>query len=144
MKHIRKGISKRGAMTRAYSAGHLAIALNMYADCYAEGFHSKYNITMSDCTDLSYNLIKAIDEVCPGPLETMSYLQTIANHIISDLKEPVVEWTTPSGFPVRYENYVMEDVKWKSWISDMRIQHVGKEHRLVSVSYTHLTLPTKA
>ena len=72
MKHIRKGISKRGAMTRAYSAGHLAIALNMYADCYAEGFHSKYDITMSDCTDLSYNLIKAIDEVCPGPLETMS------------------------------------------------------------------------
>ena len=131
MKHIRKGISKRGAMTRAYSAGHLAIALNMYADCYAEGYHSKYNITMSDCTDLSYNLIKAIDEVCPGPLETMSYLQAIANHIISDLKEPVVEWTTPSGFPVRYENYVMEDVKWKSWISDMRIQHVGKEHRLV-------------
>ena len=102
MKHIRKGISKRGAMTRAYSAGHLAIALNMYADCYAEGFHSKYDITMSDCTDLSYNLIKAIDEVCPGPLETMSYLQAIANHIISDLKEPVVEWTTPSGFPVRY------------------------------------------
>ena len=69
--------------------------------------------------------------MCPGPLETMSYLQAIANHIISDLKEPVVEWTTPSGFPVRYENYVMEDVKWKSWISDMRIQHVGKEHRLV-------------
>ena len=131
MKHIRKCISKRGAMTRAYSAGHLAIALNMYADCYAEGFHSKYNITMSDCNDLAFQLIRAIDEVCPGPLETMSYLQSIANHIIADLKEPVVEWTTPSGFPVRYENYVMEDVKWKSWISDMRIQHVGKEHRLV-------------
>jgi hypothetical protein len=131
IKDIRKGISKRGSMTRAYSAGHLAIALNMYADCYAEGFHSKYNITMSDCNDLSFNLIKAIDEVCPGPLETMSYLQAIASYIIGDLNEPVIEWTTPSGFPVRYENYVMEDIKWKSWISDMRIEHVGNEPRLV-------------
>ena len=131
MKHIRKGISKRGSMTRAYSAGHLAIALNMYADCYAEGYHSKYDITMSDCNDLSFNLIKAIDEVCPGPLNTMSYLQAIANYIITDLNEDVIQWTTPSGFPVIYENYVMEDIKWKSWISDMRIQHVGNEPRLV-------------
>ena len=37
MKDIRKGISKRGSMTRAYSAGHVAIALNMYADVYQEG-----------------------------------------------------------------------------------------------------------
>lgn len=131
MKHIRKGISKRGSMTRAYSAGHLAIALNMYADCYAEGYHSKYNITMSDCNDLSFNLIKAIDEVCPGPLETMSYLQTIASYIVTELREEKISWTTPSGFPVTYENYVMEDIKWKSWISDMRIQHVGNEPRLV-------------
>ncbi len=131
MKHIRKGISKRGSMTRAYSAGHLAIALNMYADCYAEGYHSKYNITMSDCNDLSFNLIRAIDEVCPGPLETMSYLQKLANHIIADLNEPVIKWITPSGFPVTYENYVMEDIKWKSWISDMRIEHVGNEPRLI-------------
>lgn len=131
MKHIRKGISKRGSMTRAYSAGHLAIALNMYADCYAEGFHSKYNISMSDCNDLSFNLIKAIDEVCPGPLETMSYLQSLASYIVTDLNEPVIQWTTPSGFPVTYENYVMEDIKWKSWISDMRIEHVGNEPRLI-------------
>lgn len=131
MKHIRKGISKRGSMTRAYSAGHLAIALNMYADCYAEGYHSKYNISMSDCNDLSFNLIKAIDEVCPGPLETMSYLQNLASYIVSELKKDTISWTTPSGFPVYYENYVMEDIKWKSWISDMRIQHVGNEPRLV-------------
>ena len=94
-------------MTRAYSAGHLAIALNMYADCYAEGYHSKYDITMSDCNDLSFNLIKAIDEVCPGPLNTMSYLQAIANYIITDLNEDVIQWTTPSGFPVIYEKYFL-------------------------------------
>ena len=102
MKHIRKGISKRGSMTRAYSAGHLAIALNMYADCYAEGFHSKYNISMSDCNDLSFNLIKAIDEVCPGPLETMSYLQSLASYIVTDLKRT----SNSMDYSIRLSSYI--------------------------------------
>lgn len=42
MKDIRKGLSKRGSMTRAYSAGASAIAENMWADCKKEDFHVKY------------------------------------------------------------------------------------------------------
>lgn len=79
MKHIRKGISKRGSMTRAYSAGEKTMGINMYADCWAEGFTKKYNITIGDCNNLSHNLITAINKVCPGPLETMNFLQKIAS-----------------------------------------------------------------
>ena len=78
MKHIRKGISKRGSMTRAYSAGASKIAENMYFDVRAEEFTDKYGITRKDCDKLAKLLVKAIDQVCPGPLQTMAYLQELA------------------------------------------------------------------
>lgn len=78
MKHIRKGISKRGSMTRAYSAGAQKIGENMWFDCKTEDYHETYGITEEDCQRLAKILIKAIDQVCPGPLTTMAYLQKLA------------------------------------------------------------------
>lgn len=80
MKHIRKGISKRGSMTRAYSAGASKIAENMYFDCKTEDFHEKYGITLKHCNKLARLLVKAIENVCPGPLQTMKYLQDLAGY----------------------------------------------------------------
>jgi DNA-directed RNA polymerase len=102
MKHIRKGISKRGSMTRAYSAGAQKIAENMYLDCRTEGFHDKYNIDDKDCMQLSRELIGAIDLVCYGPLITMKYLQKLADVRLNETDENILYWTTPSGFPVEY------------------------------------------
>lgn len=82
MKHIRKGISKRGSMTRAYSAGASKIAENMYFDCKAEDYHEKYGITLKDCNKFANLLVKAIEQVCPGPLQTMAYLQELAQYQI--------------------------------------------------------------
>ena len=79
MKHIRKGISKRGSMTRAYSAGASKIGENMWFDCRTEDYHEIYGIEEKDCQGLAKLLIKAIDAVCPGPLSTMSYLQQLAS-----------------------------------------------------------------
>ena len=78
MKEIRKGISKRGSMTRAYSAGAAKIADNMYLDCRVEDYIYKYNIDKKDCNKLARILIRAINVVCPGPLDTMGYLQDLA------------------------------------------------------------------
>ena len=80
MKHIRKGISKRGSMTRAYSAGASKIAENMFFDCKTEDFHEKYGITLKHCNKLASTLVKAIENVCPGPLKTMAYLQELASY----------------------------------------------------------------
>lgn len=80
MKHIRKAISKRGSMTRAYSAGASKIGENMFFDCKTEDFHEKYGIAQKDCNKLARILIKAIQNVCPGPLETMKYLQDLAGY----------------------------------------------------------------
>jgi len=80
MKHIRKGISKRGSMTRAYSAGAGKIAENMFFDCKTEDFHEMYGITLKDCGKFAKLLVKAIENVCPGPLETMAYLQKLASY----------------------------------------------------------------
>ena len=60
MKHIRKGISKRGSMTRAYSAGALKIGENMWFDCRAEDYHEMYGITEEDCMAFAKILVKAI------------------------------------------------------------------------------------
>ena len=95
MKHIRKAISKRGSMTRAYSAGAKKIAENMFFDCKTEDFHITYGITQDDCDKLAKLLIKAINMVCPGPLKTMAYFQKLAQYEIGEYKK-----FCPEGNPV--------------------------------------------
>lgn len=129
MKHIRKGIAKRGSMTRAYSAGKQRIAKNMYDDCHVEGFTIKYNITEEDTAKLADNLIKAINQVCAGPLKTTKYLQKIAEHELNCGRN-TLEWTTPSGFPVVYKSFLQHERKQRGTIKgitgnkDGRIMHV--------------------
>lgn len=129
MKHIRKGIAKRGSMTRAYSAGKTRIAKNMYDDCHVEGFTVKYNISEDDCDHLAGNLIKAINQVCAGPLRTAKYLQKIAEHELNAGRK-TLEWTTPSGFPVVYKANLQHERKQRGTIrgitgnKDGRIMHV--------------------
>jgi len=191
MKNIRKGISKRGSMTRAYSAGSKKIAENMFFDCKSEDYHTLYGITQDDCTKLAKLLIKAIDKVCPGPLSTMSYLQNLSmyqlgshvkvdsngyeanseyreysqlrddlmkknfktdedleklNDVVIKLKEfttrlkhgkgdDKVTWSTPSGFNVIYEKWIMQDRKARG-----RIKGYGNKTGQV----THVALvPTR-
>tara|TARA_R100001509_G_C4819847_1_gene199406 strand:- start:270 stop:911 length:642 start_codon:yes stop_codon:yes gene_type:complete len=102
---------------------------------------------------LAKHLIKAIDKVCAGPLQTMKFLQKIAEAEIASeyakfIKQKAIKWTTPSGFPVIYEAFVENEFKEKAIIScseraikptitkedgtkeetdTIRIQHVGKE-----------------
>ena len=109
MKAIRKGIAKRGSMTRAYSAGQKKIAANMYYDCKVEGYDKKYNISEDDCVLLSKQLILAINDTCVGPLKTMKFIQKLTEHILST-GETCTQWTTPSGFPVLYEVWRQKNV----------------------------------
>jgi DNA-directed RNA polymerase len=131
MKHIRKGIAKRGSMTRAYSAGKQRIAKNMYDDCHVEGFTVKYDIDQDQCNDLASNLIKAINSVCAGPLKTTKYLQKIAEHELNSGRNNI-SWHTPSGFPVVYKAYLQHERKQRGTIKgivgnkDGRIMHVIK------------------
>ncbi len=188
MKKIRKGISKRGSMTRAYSAGATKIAENMFFDCKTEDYHIDYGIEEDDCKKFAKVLIKAINTVCPGPLDTMAYLQALAKYEIGEhqrykdgeeagkefkkLKKELKElyfakdkteedlaklnelalelqsyesklvygngkdritWTTPTGFPVEYTNYVMQDEKvfgtisgYKPSENNYKIKHVAR------------------
>ncbi len=182
MKAIRKGISKRGSMTRAYSAGRSKIAENMYFDCKAEDYHELYGITEDHCKAFAKLLIEAINQVCPGPLYTMSYLQQLATFEIGKHErytedgEPAgkeyktmqarrkklythydateeeleelnnltkildtyefrlvygngkdrLEWQTPSGFNVNYENWITKISKCKGTIGTKRITHVAQ------------------
>lgn len=139
MKHIRKGIAKRGAMTRAYSCGQKKMSESMYSDCYQFGFTTEYNISTWDCDELSSQVIRAIQEVCPGPLETMRYLQKLADQEITNWYKQYgtdrgqgIEWTTPSGFPVVYECYRTRPVKvdcygFNTLNGEIRFKHVIRE-----------------
>ena len=139
MKHIRKGIAKRGAMTRAYSCGQKKMSESMYSDCYQYGFTKDYNINTWDCDELSFQVIKAIEEVCPGPLETMRYLQRLADQEISNWykiygtdRGKGIEWETDSGFPVIYECYRTRPAKidcygFNTPNGEIRFKHVIRE-----------------
>lgn len=129
MKHVRKGIAKRGAMTRAYTAGKERIAKNMHDDCHAEGFCVVYDIAEEDCSYLAGQLIEAINEVCKGPLRTTKYLQKVVAHQL-DAGRNVISWVTPSGFPVVYKAYLQQKRKQRGTIrglpnsKDGRIMHI--------------------
>ena len=139
MKHIRKGIAKRAAMTRAYSCGQKKMAESMFSDCYQYGFTDQYDISEYDCVDLSGQIIKAIEEVCPGPLTTMKYLQKLADQEISNWMDMygtdrghAIEWVTPSGFPVVYECYRTRPAKvdcygFNTPNGEIRFKHVIRE-----------------
>ena len=104
MKHIRKGISKRGSMTRAYSAGAGKIGENMWFDCRSEDYHVKYDIEEKDCKRWANELIKAINKVCPGPLSTMKYLQQVAEFEIGTYnKYRDGEYAGPEYYKLRQE-----------------------------------------
>lgn len=119
MKAIRKGISKRGSMTRAYSAGAQKIAENMYQDCKSAGYAAKYGIKEEHCKGFARDLVKAISDVCPGPLLTMKYLQQLAaDRLNQDYN--FITWQTPAGFKVVYENFHKDQVKFSN-----RIRGVG-------------------
>lgn len=132
MKKIRKGISKRGSMTRAYSAGAQKIAENMYQDCKGYGYCAEYGITEEICKGLARDLVKAIQLVCPGPLQTMKYLQQLANDRL-DQGYGYMTWTSPSGFPVIYTCNHQRSEKQRGTISGIgQINHVAKVDTNVS------------
>ena len=54
----------------------------MCVDCRTEDYHNTYGLTEEDCYGFASDLIKAIDIVCPGPLQTMGYLQDLAQYEI--------------------------------------------------------------
>jgi len=123
LKHVRKGIAKRGAMTRAYSAGRRKIGENMYADCHAEGYTTLYSIDENDCLLLAGRLIEAVNIVCHGPLKTMKYMQKIATLELAHSR--ILRWNSPSGFPVVYESN--HQITWKQRGT---IRGVGREGRI--------------
>jgi len=132
MKHIRKGIAKRGSMTRAYSAGRNKIARNMFDDCHVAGFTTKYNISEDDCFELSGDLVNAVNHVCAGPLKTSKYLQKIAAHELDSGKSHL-EWHTPSGFPVVYKTVLQHERRQRGTIKGLKDNKDGRVMHVIRV-----------
>ena len=127
MKLIRKGISKRGSMTRAYDAGARKIGEIIYQDSYDAGITSEYNITRSDSKHLGKDLVKAYDSVCHGPVEIKKYLQSLVNHKIQVMKFNDISWESPSGFPVLTQKWVARKKVYQGSLQGKKISHVYLE-----------------
>ena len=127
MKLIRKGISKRGSMTRAYDAGAREIGEIIYQDSYDAGITSKYNITRSDSKMLGKDLVKAYDSVCHGPVEIKRYLQALVKYKIESMNMKDISWTTPSGFPVLTQKWVARKKVYQGSLQGKKISHVYLE-----------------
>ena len=124
MKLIRKGISKRGSMTRAYDAGARKIGEIIYQDCYDAGITSTYNITRSDSKALGKDLVEAYDSICHGPVEIKKYLQALVEHKLKDMNMKDISWNTPSGFPVLTQKWVARKKVYQGYIQTKKISHV--------------------
>ena len=136
LKHIRKYITKRGVMTRAYSAGAEKIADSMYADSYTGGITEDYDITMSDCEALSKELIKALEEVCPGATKSMSFLQSLVAFEIGKTSAYDIDgkdWTPTKKKKAHARKQALKKIKEKTLdeelelaLIEQRLEHVKK------------------
>jgi len=105
MKLIRKGISKRGTMTKAYDAGVRCIANIIYTDCYDAGMTAKYNITRTVANQLAKDLVETYNSLCSGPVAVKNYLQALTKYRIKELGYKSAQWETLSGFEVVSEKW---------------------------------------
>ncbi len=127
MKLIRKGISKRGTMTKAYDAGVKCIADIIYMDCYDAGMTTKYGITKTIAKKLSKDLVHTYNAICSGPVSIKNYLQALVKHRIGVQNEDTVCWVSPSGFPCVSEKWIMNKKKIELPFTQGRIQVVVHE-----------------
>jgi DNA-directed RNA polymerase len=127
MKLIRKGISKRGSMTRAYDAGARKIGEIIFQDSYDAGITAKYNITRSDSRLLGKDLVNAYDSVCHGPVEIKKYLQALVKHKLEAMNLKDISWDTPSGFPVLTQKWVARKKTYQGQLQKKKISHVYLE-----------------
>ena len=139
MKLIRKGISKRGSMTRAYDAGPLKIGEIIYQDSYDAGIVAKYKLTRSDAKSLGRDLVKVYDSVCSGPVDIKKFLQALVMHRIRIMDMKEVSWVSPSGFPVTTEKFVQVKGYCKASINTKRIHHVFLEATDNPATVEHLS-----
>ncbi len=127
MKLIRKGVSKRGTMTKAYDAGVRCIANIIYTDCYDAGMTVKYGITRSVANKLAKDLVDTYNSLCSGPVAVKDYLQALTKHRIKQLGYNSANWETPSGFPVKSEKWITSKRQVGVLINKSRIQVVYRE-----------------
>ncbi|MCS5590515.1 MAG: hypothetical protein NZ824_11170 [Candidatus Thioglobus sp.] len=127
MKLIRKGISKRGTMTKAYDAGVRCIANIIYTDCYDAGMTVKYGITRAISNRLAKDLVDTYNSLCSGPVDVKNYLQALTKYRIKELGYPSAQWETPSGFPVSSERWMTSKRKVAIRICKKQIQLIYRE-----------------
>jgi DNA-directed RNA polymerase len=127
MKLIRKGISKRGTMTKAYDAGVRCIANIIYTDCYDAGMTIKYGITRSVSSRLAKDLVDTYNSLCSGPVAVKNYLQALTKHRIKELGYKSARWETPSGFPVISEKWTTIKKKAVVSLCKKRIDAIYRE-----------------
>jgi DNA-directed RNA polymerase len=139
MKLVRKGISKRGSMTRAYDAGARKIGEIIYQDSYDAGITSKYKLTRSDARTLGKDLVKAYDEVCTGPVHIKKYLQELVKYRIKSLGMKEVSWESPSGFPVLTQKWVARKRMYKGTLQGRQIGHIYLEVTDIPSTSEHLS-----
>jgi len=134
MKHIRKYITKRGTMTRAYSAGAEKIADSMYADCYTGGITEEFNITMVDCEELARNLILALEDVCPGATKVMNFLQSLVDFEIGKTSAYDIDgsdWTQAKKRTTHARKQTLKKKKDKTIDDDLELAMIEDKLRHV-------------
>jgi len=127
MKLIRKGLSKRGTMTKGYSAGLKCISDIIYQDSYDAGIVGKYDLTRSDSWKLGRDLVQSYDKICSGPVRIKNYLQELVSYRLASGTDTVC-WETPSGFPVIAEKWIRERRKVIGYINKNKYHHVYMEY----------------
>jgi|APSaa5957512535_1039671.scaffolds.fasta_scaffold11808_3 DNA-directed RNA polymerase len=127
MKLIRKGLSKRGTMTKGYSAGLKCISDIIYQDSYDAGIVGKYDLNRSDSWKLGKDLVGSYDQICSGPVRIKNYLQELVSHRLAQGVDTVC-WETPSGFPVVAEKWLKWRRKTIGYINQNKYHHVYMEY----------------
>ena len=139
MAKLRKFISKRYTMVKAYDAGVKKGAEIMFQDSYDGGLVAEIGLTEADCLVLAKHLTKVYNKTCTGPVEIKKYLQSLVKFSLNEQQQKNICWTNPAGFPVVTDKYVTYSRHSDGVINGKRICHYYKDIKDIPMTSSHLS-----
>lgn len=115
---VGRSLAKRVVMTVPYAAeersnrGYILKAVREHEDNKPKD--QQRRMDSKQLGIITKTMLKAMKEVVPGPLQVMEWAKLAARDFLNNTDKEVIEWTSPSGFPVRQDKRKLNLVRIKT------------------------------
>ena len=136
---VGRPLAKRVVMTVPYAAeersnrGYILKAIKDHEHDKPKELQRR--VTSEELGIITKTMLKAMKTIVPGPLSVMEWAKKAAREALSVEGREIIEWTSPSGFPVRQDKRKLNIVRVKTQLlGDVVKTQVGDGFKEVAVT----------